>query len=84
MNARDERPEGPRSPSSEHEAVARDTTYSPGSETETQHKQQEPLPDTVDADIDPDDVQVVPGTGGPDDSGDVDVDPGDLNVPGRT
>ena len=67
----------------EHEAVRKDMTYSPASETETQEKQREPLPDTVDADIDPDNVRAVPGTGGPDDAGDVDVDPDDLHVPGR-
>jgi hypothetical protein len=63
-------------------ADQRDTSYSPASETETQQKQNDPLPATVDEDIDPDDVRVVPGTGGPDDAGDVDVDPDDLNVPG--
>ena len=55
----------------EREAVREDMAYSPASETETQQKQRDPLPDTVDADIDPDDA------------GDVDVDPGDLHLPGR-
>ena len=68
---------------SEEEAVRKDMTYSPASETETQQKQRDPLPDTVDSDIDPDDVRAVPGTGGPDDAGDVDVDPDDLHLPGR-
>lgn len=67
----------------EHEAVRKDMTYSPASETETQHKQADPLPDTVDGDIDADAVRAVPGTGGPDDPGDVEVDPDDLHVPGR-
>ena len=67
----------------EREAVREDMAYSPASETETQQKQRDPLPDTVDADIGPDDVRAVPGTGGPDDAGDVDVDPGDLHLPGR-
>ncbi len=57
--------------------------YSPSSEAETERKQQDPLPDTIDDDIDSDDVRVVPGTGGPDDVGDVDVDPADLHMPGR-
>lgn len=65
------------------DGVRKDMSYSPSSEAETAHKQQDPLPDTVDDDIDPDDVRVVPGTGGPDDVGDVDVDPADLNMPGR-
>ena len=63
--------------------IPKDTSYSPASETETQHKQADPLPDTVDSDIDGAAVNVVPGTGGPDDVGDVEVDPDDLNMPGR-
>lgn len=68
---------------SEADAVRKDRSYSPASESETEHKQDDPLPDTIDDDIDPDDVRVVPGTGGPDDVGDVDVDPADLNMPGQ-
>ena len=67
----------------ESDAVRKDMSYSPASETETEQKQADPLPDTVDDDIDPDDVRAVPGTGGPDDVGDVDVDPADLNMPGQ-
>ena len=67
---------------SESDAVRKDMTYSPASESETAQKQRDPLPDTVDDDIDPDDVRVTPGTGGPDDVGDVEVDPDDLNMPG--
>lgn len=78
----DERPPAPTG-LSEQDSLRKDTSYSPASETETQEKQRDPLPDTVDADIDPDDVRAVPGTGGPDDPGDVDVDPDDLHVPGR-
>ena len=37
----------------------------------------------VGIDIDADDVRAVPGTGGPDDVGDVDVDPDDLELPWR-
>lgn len=69
---------------SEDEAVRKDMSYSPASETETARKQDDPLPATIDDDIDPDDVRAVPGTGGPDDVGDVDVDPGELNLPFRT
>lgn len=70
-------------PPSTADVVRKDTTYGPGSETETEHKQQDPLPDTLDDDIDTDAVRAVPGTGGPDDVGDVDVDPGDLDLPWR-
>lgn len=86
----DEGPPPPRSSDvpdsglSEDEAVEKDRSYSPASETETERKQNDPLPETIDDDIDEDDIRVVPGTGGPDDVGDVDVDPADLNMPGRT
>lgn len=80
-----EGPPPPKTGLSEKDSVEKDTTYTPGSETETAAKQDGPtLPASVDDDIDPDDVHVVPGTGGPDDVGDVDVDPADLNMPGRS
>ena len=75
----DDRP----SPLSEQESLRKDMSYSPASETETQRKQEDPHPETLDPDIDADDVNVVPGTGGPDDAGDVEVAPEDLNMPGR-
>jgi hypothetical protein len=73
----------PPAPLSETEQVRKDIAYSPGSEAETQHKQDDPLPETVDDDISASDVRAVPGTGGPDDVGDVDVDAEDLNLPWR-
>jgi hypothetical protein len=73
----------PPAPLSETEQVRKDITYSPASEAETQHKQDDPLPETVDDDISASDVRAVPGTGGPDDVGDVDVDAEDLNLPWR-
>ncbi|HCJ48655.1 MAG TPA: hypothetical protein DHW40_04875 [Microbacterium sp.] len=62
--------------------VRKDTAYSPGSETETQQKQSGQLADTVEDDIDSSQVQVAPGTGGPDDVGDVEVDPDDIDLSG--
>jgi hypothetical protein len=73
----------PPAPPSANEQVRKDTAYSPGSDTETRHKQEDPVPATVDDEIDADDVRAVPGTGGPDDVGDVDVDADDLNLPWR-
>lgn len=67
---------------SDSDAVEKDMSYSPSSETETQRKQEDPLPETIDDDIDTESINVAPGTGGPDDVGDVEVDPGDLNMPG--
>ena len=77
----EELPPPPQSGTSESDAVRKDMSYSPASESETQKKQGDPLADTVDDDIDPSDVKVAPGTGGPDDVGDVDVDPGEIHVP---
>lgn len=80
----DELPPPPRTGQpAESESVAKDRAYSPASEVETEQKQSDPLPETIDSEIDSDDVRAVPGTGGPDDTGDVDVDPDDLNMPGR-
>ncbi len=61
-----------------------DTHTSPASEAETAAKQADPVPAQGAEDVDADDIRAVPGTGGPDDAGDVDVDPGELNLPGRS
>jgi hypothetical protein len=66
------------------ESVRKDRTYSPGSDAETQQKQGETLSDNVDSNIDPDQVEVAPGTGGPDDVGEIEVDPDDLNLPWKS
>lgn len=83
MNPDDKTQNPEKSNLSEQESLRKDMSYSPASETETQRKQGDPLPDGVDDDIATEDVNVVPGTGGPDDVGDVEVDPEDLNLPGR-
>lgn len=75
------RPAG--APLSDDELTRKDVSYSPASEQETAGKQRDPLPDTIDGDIDSAKIRAVPGTGGPDDAGDVDVDPDDVNLPGR-
>ncbi len=66
----------------ESDAVRKDMSYSPSSERETAQKQDDAADDLPD-DIDASQVQVAPGTGGPDDGGEVEVDPDDLNLPGR-
>ena len=56
----------------DNEQTHKDTSYSPASETETEAKQDGSLP----ASIDPaaaEKVNVAPGTGGPDDVGDIEV-----------
>ncbi|WP_205649328.1 hypothetical protein [Agromyces sp. LHK192] len=69
-------------PLSDDEQLRKDVSESPGSETETSAKQADPIPDSLDSEIDADRIRAVPGTGGPDDAGDVDVDPDELNLPG--
>jgi hypothetical protein len=51
----------------------KDTRYSPASDTDTQQLQDEPTssPALDDPEIDSSAVKVLPGTGGPDDEGDV-------------
>ncbi|MFE6253701.1 hypothetical protein [Agromyces sp. NPDC057865] len=56
------------------EQTRKDVSYSPASEQETAAKQRDPLPDGLDDDLDTSRVRAVPGTGGPDDTGDVDFD----------
>ena len=62
------------------EQTRKDVSYSPASEAETAAKQDDPLPETVagDEDIDTARINAVPGTGGPDDAGDVELDPEDV------
>lgn len=57
----------------------KDVSYSPASEAETAAKQADPVPDSLDEDIDPARIRAVPGTGGPDDAGDVDVAPEEVD-----
>lgn len=63
---------------------APDTINSPRSEREMEQLQRNDVTASPaignDDDIDPDDVDVLPGTGGPDDQGDVDVSADDLNL----
>jgi hypothetical protein len=75
-----ERGPGEPAPLDDTEQTRKDVSYSPGSETETAAKQRDPLPDAIveDAEIDPSQINAVPGTGGPDDAGDVDLDPEDV------
>ena len=73
-------PPAPRPDEEDPEAGA-DTDHdtdrtSPGSE--------DPVPDRVADDVDASQIRAVPGTGGPDDAGDIEVDPDDLNLPGRS
>lgn len=56
--------------------IEKDTNYSPASDTDTDRLQDDPAgsPALDDPDIDESAVKVLPGTGGPDDEGDVTMD----------
>lgn len=58
---------------------------SPTSERDTQAKQDGSVGDSAtasDVEVDEKQIAVLPGTGGPDDVGDVEVNPADLNLTG--
>ena len=65
----------------DEELTRKDTSYSPASESETQAKQQDPVPDTIEPEA-AERVKVAPGTGGPDDPGDIEMDIDELDVEG--
>jgi len=58
---------------SDNAQTKKDESYSPssGRETEAMQDEQVTASDAIDPDIDLDAVNVLPGTGGPDDTGDV-------------
>jgi hypothetical protein len=64
----------------DNEQSHKDTSYSPASETETQAKQNDSLPASIDPDA-AEKVNVAPGTGGPDDVGDIEVNEEDIHLP---
>jgi hypothetical protein len=71
----------------EEQIVRKDTNESPTAEQDTHAKQTNDVSSSAaldDDDIDASDVNLLPGTGGPDDVGDVEVDPKDLNLPKGT
>lgn len=67
-------------PLDDDEQLRKDLSYSPASEAETAAKQQataQPRDGSIEADA----VRVLPGTGGPDDAGDVEVEGEPLRLP---
>ncbi|GAB3616437.1 hypothetical protein GCM10027416_09940 [Okibacterium endophyticum] len=63
------------------EQVRKDTSYSPSSDAETAARQSGAPGGAIADDIDESDVTLAPGTGGPDDTGDVDVDDNEIHLP---
>lgn len=70
---------GEPAPLSDTEQTRKDVSYSPGSEAETAAKQADAVPEALDDDIDVSRIRAVPGTGGPDDAGDVDLAPEEVD-----
>ncbi len=72
--------------SRDEESRLKDTSYSPRSDREQEVRNapggQVGMPQR-DPDIDEDTVNLLPGTGGPDDQGDVDVPDDEFNLNGR-
>lgn len=60
--------------------------YHDGNERDIEHKQGEPVTSSEavqqDPDIDAEAIQVLPGTGGPDDVGDIELDPDEYHPHG--
>lgn len=65
----------------EQEKVERDRSYAPSSGRETEVKQHD---QSTHAGVESDEVMQLPGTGGPDDTGDVMPDPDNIRMPRRT
>ena len=64
----------------DNELLAKDVSYSPSSGRETEQLQaRQDVPEDVEAAK----VRTLPGTGGPDDGGDVEVDQSDIHIPAR-
>ena len=59
----------------------KDMSYSPSSGRETEERQKSPARSRATDDVDESEVQVLPGTGGPDDTGAVSPDPDELHMP---
>jgi len=55
---------------SDEQLTRKDMRYSPASERETQELQDDPAASPATRDVDPSEIGNLPGTGGPDDSGD--------------
>jgi hypothetical protein len=64
----------------DNELLLKDRAYAPSSERETAARQES---QETHADVDPDAVETLPGTGGPDDYGDVEVGDAEIHIPRR-
>ncbi|GAA2073007.1 hypothetical protein GCM10009840_02510 [Pseudolysinimonas kribbensis] len=70
-------------PLDDDDQLLKDRSYSPASGRETEELQRDPADSPATDDVDPDAVQTLPGTGGPDDGGAVEAPP-DTTIPRDT
>ena len=68
-------------PLDDESQTKKDVSYSPASDQETTERQKSPTQSPATQDVDPDAVGTLPGTGGPDDTGDVSADPDEFDLP---
>jgi hypothetical protein len=70
----------------DEDLTRKDVTYSPSSGRETEELQHEAGESAAldDPDIDASRVTSLPGTGGPDDVGEIDIEGAEINIPHRT
>jgi hypothetical protein len=67
-------------PLDDERQTEKDISYSPASDRETAERQKSPAESPATDDVDAD-VQTLPGTGGPDDPGDVSTATGEIDIP---
>jgi hypothetical protein len=68
----------------DREQTGKDMSYSPSSGRETEELQDSPQSQALDDhDIDAANVNLLPGTGGPDDVGDIEVEPDEIDLEGN-
>ena len=65
-----------------NDELAKATNESPESDADTEELQGNPggSPALADPEVDSSQVKTLPGTGGPDDEGDIEVDPAEFNL----
>jgi len=70
-------------PLDDERQTEKDVSYSPASDRETAERQKSPSESPATDDVDAE-VKTLPGTGGPDDSGEVSIASGDVDIPRDT
>jgi hypothetical protein len=68
-------------PLDDERQTEKDVSYSPASDRETAERQKSPSESPATDDVDAGGVKTLPGTGGPDDPGEVSTESGEINLP---